>query len=405
MTSKIKEYYHDGMAVVVTNPVYYALASIIELIVIILIIYTWSPLGISEKYPILSIIFILFIVFFQMMTYSFVKNRDILKQSGIESKPTLGDVSIKVLFTILTICCTVILIAGIFWIATNIPSVGQILINLVDASIILGVLTIIYIIVSPSLDVLKTRESRGTFVSLIGALIMYIPCALIDTIDWAKNQYNITTKTVWIIISIEFLFIALRILIPKLLTFMLNLNGDHLLRDPVYMDNLQELGDYETLHKGNSDNASYKYSISAWFWINPQPPSTRSAYTKFTNILEFGRKPAIEYNGLENVLRVNCQIKDDNEVTIFETRGIVLQAWNNIVINYDGATMDVFLNGALVGSRPNIAPYMTMENIKIGSERGIEGGICNVVFYKEILQERQITMSYNALSGLPVPLI
>lgn len=404
MTSKIKEYYHDGMAVVVTNPSYYALASIIELIVLILIIYTWSPLGISEKNPVLCIIFILFIVFFQLMTYSFVKNRDILKQSGIESIPSLSDVSIKILFTILTICCSVIIIACFFWIATNIPSVGQILLYLVDALIIIGVLSIIYVIVSP-LDAMKTRESKGSFISLIGALIMYMPCALIDTVDWAKNQYHITSKTIWIIITIEFLFIALRILIPKLLTFVLHLNGEHLLRDPVYMDNAQELGNYETLHKGNSDNASYKYSISAWFWINPQPPSTRSAYTKFTNILEFGRKPAIEFNGLENVLRVNCQIKDDIEVTIFETREIVLQAWNNIVINYDGATMDVFLNGDLVGSRPEIAPYMTMENINIGSERGIEGGICNVVFYKEILQERQIIMAYNALSGLPVPLI
>lgn len=405
MTSKIKEYYHDGMSVVVTNPAYYALASIIELIVLILIIYIWSPLGISEKNPVLCIIFILFIVFFQLMTYTFVKNRDILKQSGIESNPTLSDVSIKIIFTVLTICCAVIILAGFFWIATNIPSVGQILLILVDASIIMGVLTIIYIVVSPSLDVLKTRENRNSFLSLIGALIMYIPCALIDVVDWTKKQYNITTKTIWIIITIEFLFIALRILIPKLLTYILHLNGEHLLRDPVYMDNVQELGNYETLHKGNSDNASYKYSISAWFWINPQPPSTRSAYTKFTNILEFGRKPAIEFNGLENILRVNCQIKDDVEVTIFETRNIILQAWNNIVINYDGATMDVFLNGTLVGSRPNIAPYMTMENIKIGAERGIEGGICNVVFYKEILQERQITMAYNALSGLPVPLI
>jgi hypothetical protein len=162
---------------------------------------------------------------------------------------------------------------------------------------------------------------------------------------------------------------------------------------------------YKTLHEGDLDNASYKYSISAWFWINPQPPSTRSAYTKFTNILEFGRKPAIEYNGLENILRVNCQIKDDIEVTIFETREIAMQTWNNIVVNYDGATMDVFLNGSLVGSRPNIAPFMSMENIKIGSDRGIEGGICNVMFYKEILQERQISISYNALRQMPVPLI
>jgi len=62
MLTSIKQYYHDGMAVVITNPNYYALASIIELILLALIIYKWSPLGVSDKYPALSIIF--FIVYF-----------------------------------------------------------------------------------------------------------------------------------------------------------------------------------------------------------------------------------------------------------------------------------------------------------------------------------------------------
>lgn len=405
MIEIIKEYYRDGMSVVITNPSYYALASFIELIIIALIIYVWSPFKISEKNPVLSIIFILFIGFFQLMTFTFIKNRDILKQAGIISKPSLSDVSIKIVFTILTIICSVIIISGFFWIATNIPSIGQLLLYILDIIIILGVLTILYVIVSPTIDVMKNRDNRMPYLSLIGSLIMYTPCAMVDIIEWAKNQYNITTKTIWLIVGVEFLFISLRILVPKILTFAININGTHLLREPVYLNNVQELGNYTTLHEKNSDNASYKYCLSAWFWINPQPPSTRSSYTKFTNILEFGRKPAIEYNSLENILRVNCQIKDDNEVTIFESRKVVMQSWNNIVINYDGATMDVFMNGELVGSRPNIAPFMTMENIKIGEEKGIEGGICNVVFYKDILQERQIKISYNALRQMPVPLI
>ena len=38
MIPKVKEYYHDGMAVVVTNPKYYALACLIEMVIMILII-------------------------------------------------------------------------------------------------------------------------------------------------------------------------------------------------------------------------------------------------------------------------------------------------------------------------------------------------------------------------------
>jgi len=102
---------------------------------------------------------------------------------------------------------------------------------------------------------------------------------------------------------------------------------------------------------------------------------------------------------------VNCQIKDDIEVTIAEIKDIKLQTWNNIVINYDGSTMDAFYNGVLIGSKPNISPYITMENIKLGSARGIEGGICNVVFSDKIIQERQIVMTYKALREIHTPLI
>ena len=71
-------------------------------------------------------------------------------------------------------------------------------------------------------------------------------------------------------------------------------------------------------------------------------------------------------------------------VEIYKTKDIAYQKWNNFVINYDGGNMDVFLNGKLVASRPNIAPYMTYENITSGSNDGIEGGyvmLCITIIY------------------------
>jgi hypothetical protein len=183
------------------------------------------------------------------------------------------------------------------------------------------------------------------------------------------------------------------------------MNGTQLLRDPVYLDTRHTLGTYEILHENKVMNGAYKYSISAWFWINPQPVGTRPSYTKYTNILEFGKQPAVEYNALKNNLRVTCHIKGDNTVTIFETNEIKYQTWNNIVINYDGATMDVFLNGFMVGSKPNIAPYVKMENVIVGDIKGVEGGICNVMFYRNILHQRQILMLYKTLKGMSTPLL
>ena len=65
--------------------------------------------------------------------------------------------------------------------------------------------------------------------------------------------------------------------------------------------------------------------------------------------------------------------------------------------------MDVFLNGELVGSKPNIAPYMTYENVTSGQDNGIHGGICNVVYYDHILSNSNIQLMYKLLRDKEFP--
>jgi len=90
---------------------------------------------------------------------------------------------------------------------------------------------------------------------------------------------------------------------------------------------------------------------------------------------------------------------------IYETKDILFQKWNNIVINYDRGTMDVFINGVLVGSKPGIAPYMTFESIKVGSSNGLNGGISNVMYYKDNLTRGYIETMYQALKGKDEPFL
>jgi len=384
---------------IICNPMYYALASVIEIIILILIVYKLNPFNISGKFPVMCSIFIMFVVFFQLLTYLFVSETGDVSKIDIK----LYDFALKIIVTVAAIVFLAFFVMGTIWLLTAVPSASVALVYILNFLILIVAVAISY----KSFIRNKTKtnpQANETFFSLIEEMIMYIPCAIIDVVDWSKNQYNITTSTTWILISIEIFIISLRIILPKLASFMINSDGLQLLREPVYLNNVHEVGSYDILHKNNEDS-HYVYSISAWFWINPQPPNTRAAYTKYTNIIEYGRKPAVEFNGLKNTLRVNCQIKDDIEVTIAEIKDIKLQTWNNIVINYDGSTMDAFYNGVLIGSKPNISPYITMENIKLGSARGIEGGICNVVFSDKIIQERQIVMTYKALREIHTPLI
>lgn len=154
-----------------------------------------------------------------------------------------------------------------------------------------------------------------------------------------------------------------------------------------------------------NERFSYKYSLSGWFYINPQPPNTNSSYSTYTNILNYGKKINVEYNGKLNSLRVMGSIasrkkndtNNNESVEIYKTTDIMYQKWNNIVINYDEGHLDVFLNGVLVGTIYGAVPYMTFDSIVAGSENGIIGGICNVNYYTELLTETTIKRTYRAL--------
>jgi len=192
------------------------------------------------------------------------------------------------------------------------------------------------------------------------------------------------------------------------------------LKEPKYLNSENVLGTFDELYGKDLnidmdlDSAkpkfNYHYSLSAWFYINPQPPNTSPAYNKYTNILNYGGKPAVEFNGQLNSLRVTVETEQQPDgsnktVQVFETKKVLFQRWNNIVINYDRGTMDVFLNGKLVGSRPSIAPYMTYESINVGANNGIHGGISNVLYYKDNLSKNYIEMMYQALRGKEEPFL
>lgn len=162
----------------------------------------------------------------------------------------------------------------------------------------------------------------------------------------------------------------------------------------------------------NTARFSYKYAISGWFYINPQPPNTSTAYSVYTNILNYGEKVKIEYNGKLSSLRVMAAVAntandaDKNMMTeVYQTNEVIYQKWNNIVINYADGYMDVFLNGVLVGSRPGVLPYMSFDTIVVGARDGIIGGMCNVNYYKDVLNEKTIRLNYKTLRGKEYPYV
>ena len=104
--------------------------------------------------------------------------------------------------------------------------------------------------------------------------------------------------------------------------------------------------------------------------------------------------------------------KEANKLIDFDEKGnrilyvndkFLLQKWNNIIINYNGGVLDIFLNGELVKSDIGVVPYYTLDNLTIGENNGIKGGICNVVYFNKALTSSNIYYLHNMIKHKTPP--
>jgi hypothetical protein len=162
----------------------------------------------------------------------------------------------------------------------------------------------------------------------------------------------------------------------------------------------------------SSEHFTYRYALSSWIFLDANPPNTNTNYNKFVSLLSYGNKPNIMYRAVTNTLRIVMEYKNLKEATeierediqvdengyrlIMEYDNMELQKWNNIIINNVGGTLDIFINGELVGTANNVIPYMNYDSLTCGTKDGVNGKICNVVYYKQPLNKDQINVIYTS---------
>jgi hypothetical protein len=301
-----------------------------------------------------------------------------------------------------------LIIYGVLWGVHNFSAVFVLFQVIFALLIIVGFLALFYLKYGESIKNSYKGEDAAfkskSFIDFFLNILFYLPCLFIDFLEYIKKEYKIAPKIAWIILGIEIVFIGLRYLLPWLMSIIINREGTNLLKDPIYTNMEHTLGAFEDFSNTSKDNTfSYNYALSFWIWINPQPPGTNPAYTKYTSLLNYGDKPRISYNSSLKTLQVKVKLHDNKSVIIYETVDIPFQKWVNIVINYDSGTLDVFINGELVGTRGGVAPYLTNDAVISGANPGVHGGICNVTYYKKVLSKQQISWLYNSLKSFSNP--
>lgn len=399
------------------NTMWFVLFEIFIFFLLWLAVYTWNPGHISNYYPAQTKIGFLIVIFIMMSAAFYVQwkyQHEPLPPPNQRNKDKKHPIirfifrtGLILLGLLALICWVYAVVKGISWLLHSNPNPK--IINMLGngfflISLFFG-LAVLYLVFKP---IAKKGLTNNKFFKLLEDFVFYIPCLIINIVDYLKKQWEITTPTVLIILAFEVVFITIYFVIPYLYKFINVSGGKQMLKDPIYIDYATTLGPFQNISVEDIQNLKakkfdYNFSLSAWFRLNPQEPGIRPSYSKWTNILSFGNKPRIEFNALYNKFRVRTGLNNGEQVLIYTTQSLPFQKWNNIVVNYYGGTMDIFLNGELVSSRPNVVPCLSYDTVVAGEHNGLEGGICNVTYHKTPLSKRNIEFLYKLLSTKQTP--
>ena len=401
---------------------YGSILFILFLIVITIVILTYPGGFLNNKkvsiivIPLVLIVSILWSIL--LITKMFSNSNADKGNMLIETKVNLFK---KALLTLLGFTISGLIIALLVYNIQHLSGSSGISSFILSILLVVSILILIYKTIFVRLPSNNANKNKNGFFDLITNLIFYIPCLFTGFFDSVtKNiisEYNSNNTTNFVIILIAIMILLLYMFLPKLQQHFYLQGGKQLVENPVYTNSLYSLGNYEQLN--GSDNFDYQYGISFWIFLDANPPNTNSTYKQYTSLLNYGGKPNVLYKADTNSLMITMDQKelsekgknkllefDDNgNRIIYKNNSMLLQKWNNVIINYNGGTLDIFLNGELVKSSIEVVPYMIIDNLTIGSDEGVNGGICNVIYFKNPLTMINIYYLYNKFKNTSPPVI
>ena len=295
-----------------------------------------------------------------------------------------------------------------------IPSTLEQIISIINFLLLMGLVALVLSVfnfnTSSSL-VLSNNTGLGFIFSFILKLILYIPCFIIDCSNVLREQLQLAKKeyTVVIILLIEIVLIASKFLIPKIFNKVITSDGV-VLTDKVYPLEIKNHVPIPPSMK--SLTKSVNYGVSSWIYIHPVPNNTNEAYVQNTSLINCGNVPDMQFNAEKGAIIFSVDVIDENgskrTVIVPDKKTqrdvkIVYSRWNNIFVNFIDGGMDIFVNGDLVISEPNIIPYQNPNGVNIGSSPGIYGEMCNLVYYKTPVLAQNIKLMYESMKDMNPP--
>jgi hypothetical protein len=247
----------------------------------------------------------------------------------------------------------------------------------------------------------------------IADIIFFIPCMLVDLLEYMKQQFKITPSIVYILFIIEILLILLYIYLPSIVSKSLKTKSTVLLNNPVYLSSekllaTSKVGELDNTNSNNQTtttmNYRTNYSISFWSIINTRSNSNIS-YVNENTIFKYGHidsnnnknyKPYVSYKIDETGDNYTFHFSNSKD-SVYKV-SLPTQKWHNFVFNYNNSRVDLFINGKLERTyefSDDLPVYSSSDEIIVGNENGLDGAVCNVQYFTVPLTNTDIANMYN----------
>ena len=194
-----------------------------------------------------------------------------------------------------------------------------------------------------------------------GLLSLFIPGR---TTIFGTTNFKDIVKLLSVLFGIGLVLIFL--LFGKSLNIHLSTNGRNLLTEETSLSNIKNINNIQT--KSN-------FCISSWFYFVGTQNTGSTYYDEYIPFFNFGWNPILMFNSSTGNLKIEFQDETSNKNIIYDGP-INLQTWNNIVINFNGSNVDIFINSKLIATKKNIYIKNKKSNISFGSLNKLKEKIC-----------------------------
>jgi len=292
---------------------------------------------------------------------------------------------------------------------TNSIIINSYIVNLILLAIVIVGLAIGYKVLKNS-----TKKMKG-WPGFIINLLFFIPCLVSDFVDYILSEFKNAPNSVFILFILEIILILLYIYIPKLLNYIITKNGKTLQKEPVYLRKPKIIANSDLFLLPNSltsglttgsdilsNTYTSNFAISMWIYVNNMGSNivdNTNAFFIFKTASpnDNDGRPCIRYIGNDqfNFIFINNHLNSSFHYTM----KMPSQKWNHIVFNYYENNVDLFINGNLernMNLQSNPINILPTDMISVGDDNGIDGAICNIVYYNIPLTQTKISQIYNA---------